>query len=33
VKRLEEYPPRTDAWRRQDPRVPGEYLLRAERPR
>lgn len=32
VKRLEEYPPRQDAYRRQDPRVPGEYLLRAEKP-
>jgi SAM-dependent methyltransferase len=32
VRRLEEYPARRDAARRQDPRVPGEYLLRAERP-
>jgi SAM-dependent methyltransferase len=32
VKRLEEYPARRDAWRRQDPRVPAEFLLRAEKP-
>ena len=32
VRRLEEHPARRDAARRQDPRVPGEYLLRAERP-
>ena len=32
VKRLEEYPARSDEWRRQDPRVPGEFLLRAEKP-
>ena len=32
VKRLEEYPARRDAWRKQDPRVPGEFLLRAEKP-
>jgi SAM-dependent methyltransferase len=32
VRRLEEYPARGDAWRRQDPRVPAEFLLRAEKP-
>ena len=32
VKRLEEYPARRDSWQGQDPRVPGEFLLRAEKP-
>lgn len=32
VKRLEEYPARREGYRGQDPRVPGEFLLRAEKP-
>jgi SAM-dependent methyltransferase len=32
VRRLEEYASRRDAWRGQDPRVPGAFLLRAEKP-
>jgi hypothetical protein len=32
IRRLEEYAARREGYRGQDPRVPGEFLLRAEKP-